>query len=138
MSEFPEEQKPTVTEEAKPHSEILEELQSLGQQLSAAVKSLWESEESRKLRKDIGEGFVELGKQLDTAVKSAQESEAAKQFTGQVKETMDKARETDIAGKLEQGLVTGLRELNEQLSKMISSLESKERTAEKTTDETEA
>jgi hypothetical protein len=133
-----EEQQSKASEKGQGSSDVLDELQALGEQLSAAVKALWQSEDSRKLRQDIGQGFADLGQQLDEAVKSAQESEAAKQFTGQVKETMDKARETDIAGKLEQGLVTGLRELNEQLSKMISSLESKERTAEKTTDETEA
>jgi phage-related protein len=114
-----------MTEEQKPSSEILDELEALGQQLVTAVKSLWESEDSRKLRQEIGEGFAELGQQIDTAVKSAQESEAVQQFEEQVKETVDKARESDVAGKLEQGLATGLRELNEQISKLVGSPEGK-------------
>lgn len=114
-----------MTEEQKPSSEILDELEALGQQLATAVKSLWESEDSRKLRQEIGEGFAELGRQIDTAVKSAQESEAVQQFEEQVKDTVDKARESDIAGKLEQGLATGLRELNEQISKLVGSPEEK-------------
>jgi hypothetical protein len=114
-----------MTEEQKPSSDILDELESLGQQLATAVKSLWESEDSRKLRKEIGEGFSELGRQLDTAVKSAQDSEAVHQFEEQVKETVHKARESDIAGKLEQHLVTGLRELNDQISKLVTSVEEK-------------
>jgi phage-related protein len=118
------------TEGREPGSEMLEELHSLGRQLSKAVKSLWESEDSRKLRQEIGDGFVELGNQLDSAVKSAQESEAAKQFSEQVKETVEKARATDITGQVEEGLVTGLREMNAQLSKLIGSLESKEPDAE--------
>ena len=113
-------------EEREPGSEMLEELHSLGRQLSKAVKSLWESEDSRKLRQEIGDGFVELGRQLDSAVKSAQESEAAKQFSEQVKETVEKARASDIASQVEEGLVTGLREMNTQLSKLIRSLEPKE------------
>jgi phage-related protein len=112
-----------MTEEQKPSSDILDELDALGQQLATAVKSLWESEDSRKLRQEIGEGFAELGRQMDTAVKSAQESEAVHQFEAQVKETMSKARESDIAGKLEQHLVTGLRELNEQIAKLVKSAE---------------
>lgn len=115
-----------MTEEQKPRSEILGEIEALGQKLATAVRSLWESEESRKLRQEIGEGFTELGRQIETAVKSAQESEAARQISTQVKETVDKARESDIAGKVEQGLLSGLRELNEQLSKLIASLEKKE------------
>jgi phage-related protein len=121
-----EEQKTTdeVPAEETASSEILDELQALGAQLATTVKSLWESEDSRKLRKEIGDGFVELGQQIDTAVKSAQESEAAKQFSEQVKETVEQARQSDVVGKVQEGLLTGLRELNSELSKMVNSLES--------------
>ena len=117
-------------EDKREGSEILGELEALGQQLASAVRALWQSEESRKFRQDVGEGFAELGKQLDAAIKSAQETDAARQFSEQVKETVDKARETDVVGKLERILVTGLRELNEQLSKTVSSLQDDEPPAE--------
>jgi len=120
-----------MSEEQKPRSEVVQELESLGEQLVTAVKSLWESEESRKLRRELGEGFAELGRQIETAARSAQESEAAKQFGEQVKETVGKAREADIAGKLESGLLTGLRELNEGLGKLINSLESEKGSQDK-------
>lgn len=106
----------------RPKSNLVQELQVLGQELSAAVKSLWESEESRRLREEIGAGFVELGHQLDSAVKAAQESEATRQFQGQIKETVEKARESDLVDKIEEGLVSGLRELNVQISKLVDSL----------------
>jgi hypothetical protein len=112
-----------MTEEQRSDSGLLDELQSLGQQLTTAVKALWDSEDSRKLRQEIGEGFVELGQQMDSAVKTAQESDAAKQFGEQIKETVDRARESDVADKLEEGLVTGLHELNLGLSKLVTSLE---------------
>ncbi len=117
-----EEQTPGTKEQAS-SSEVLDELHSLGQQLTTAVKSLWESEESRKLRQEIGDGFVELGRQVETAVETARESEAAKQFSEQVKDTMEKARESEIPTRMEEYLVTGLRELNTQVSKMVKSLE---------------
>jgi uncharacterized membrane protein YccC len=133
-----EEQRSKGTESAQGSSDVLDELQALGEQLSAAVKALWESEDSRKLRRDIGQGFVDLGQQLDEAVKSAQESESAKQFARQVRDTMDKARETDVAGKVEEGLVAGLRELNEQLSKLVGSLEQREGSTKGSGDEPKA
>jgi soluble cytochrome b562 len=132
-----EEQQSKASEKGQGSSDVLDELQALGEQLSAAVKALWQSEDSRKLRQDIGQGFADLGQQLDEAVKSAQESEAAKQFARQVKDTMDKARETDVAGKVEEGLVSGLRELNEQLSKLVASLGQKEGSAKGSGDEPE-
>jgi soluble cytochrome b562 len=115
-----------MSEDQKQNSAILDEFEALGQELSTAVKALWESEESRKLRQDLRDGFAELGRQLDTAVKSAQESEAAKEFGEQVKETYDKARQSDLAGQLEQGLLDGLRDLNQEISKLVGSLQEKE------------
>lgn len=111
-----------MTEEQKPSGEILDELQSLGEQLVTAVKALWDSEDARNVRQEIGDGFVELGHQVDEAIKSARESEATKDFEAKVKETVDKARESDVAGQVQEGLVTGLRQLNEEMSKWIGSL----------------
>jgi phage-related protein len=112
-----------MTEGQKPESGLMGELYTLGRQLTTAVKALWESEDSRRLRQEIGDGFMDLGQQLDAAIKSAQDSEAAKQFSEQVKATVDKARESDVAGQVEDGLVTGLRELNAAISKLVSSLD---------------
>jgi hypothetical protein len=120
----------TPTEEQKAGSELLQEFQALGQQLATAVKSLWESEDSRRLRRQLHEGFTELGQTVDSAIKSAQDSEAAKQFGEQVKGTVDKARASDFADKVEAGVVAGLRELNVQISKLVSSLEGQETKSE--------
>ena len=112
-------------EEQQPQGQVLEELQALGQQLAKAVKSLWESEESRKLRQEIGDGVARLGQQIDSALHSAQDSEAAKKIGTQVKGTVDKARGSDTVSKLEQSLITGLQELNRQVSKLVDSMESR-------------
>jgi hypothetical protein len=69
--------------------------------------------------------MTEVSNQIETALKSAQESEAAKEFSAQVKETVDKARESDIPVKLQQSLVGGLRDVNAQLSKMLDTWEVK-------------
>ena len=121
-NEIPADEGTTGTEESA-GSEVLDELQSLGMQLATAVQSLWDRDESRQLRKEIGDGFEELGQQLNSAVKSAQESEAAKEFSAQVKQTMDKARDSDLAGQVERGLVEGLRELNRHLATTVDSLD---------------
>jgi hypothetical protein len=112
-----------MSEEQKPTSSVVEEIEALGSQLITAVKAMWESEESRKLRQEIGDGFVTMGEKLDEAIKSAQESEAAQEFTEQVRETMDKARETDLAGSVQRNLTHGLQQLNAELSKLVDSLD---------------
>ena len=117
-----------MTEEKK-GGEILDQLNALGEQLATAVRALWESEDARKVRQEIGDGFVELGHQIDEAMTKAKESEAAKEFETKVKETVDKARESDVAGQVQEGLVTGLRQLNEELSKLVGSLSDSEAAA---------
>ena len=111
-----------MTEEKKGGGEILDQLNALGEQLATAVRALWESEDARKVRQEIGEGFVELGHQIDDAMQKAKESEAAKEFETKVKETVDKARESDVAGQVHDGLVTGLRQLNDEMSRWVGSL----------------
>jgi len=111
-----------MTEEQRPRGEIVEELQALGEQLVTAVKALWDSEDARNVRQEIGDGFVELGHQVDEAIKTARESEATKEFEAKVKQTVDKARESDVAGQVQEGLTTGLRQLNAEISKWVGSL----------------
>jgi flagellar biosynthesis/type III secretory pathway protein FliH len=111
-----------MTEEKKPSGEIVDQLHALGEQLVTAVKALWDSEDARKVRQEIGDGFVELSHQVDEAIQTARESEATKEFETKVKETVDKARESDVAGQVQEGLVTGLRQLNEEMSKLVGSL----------------
>jgi len=115
-------------------NELLQELQSLGRQLTDAFKALWESEESRQVRQEIKEGFVELSQELDQAIKSAQESEAAKEFSRQVKETVERAREGDVVEKVEAGLAEGLRKLNQELAKVTRSVETPSETPRDETD----
>lgn len=112
-----------MAEKQKVDDRLMQELQALGQQLTTAVRALWESEESRQLRQEIGDGFMELGSQLNTAVKTAQDSDAAKGFGEQVKVAMDRARESELTSRLEEGLVQGLRDLNEGLSKLVGSMD---------------
>ena len=48
------------------------------------------------------------------------------QFGEQIKETVDRARESDVAGKVEEGVLMGLRELNAEVSRFVDSVESTE------------
>ena len=119
-----------MTEEKKSGSELMSELDSLGMQLVTTVKALWDSDESRKLRQEIGDGFVQLGEQVDSAIKTAQESETAQELKVQFKETVDKARESDVAAEVQDNLVSGLHQLNTELGKLVTSLNPSDKAAD--------
>jgi hypothetical protein len=127
-----------MTEEKKPGGEIVDELHALGEQLVTAVKALWDSDDARKVRQEIGDGFVELSQQVEEAIQKTKESEATKEFETKVKETVDKARESDVAGQVQEGLVTGLRQLNDEMSKWVGSLTPVEEPAAEEAEDVEA
>jgi len=113
-------------EEEQGSSPVFEEFQNLGLELAGAFKTLWDHDDSIRLRHELRDGFTELGRQFDTAIQSASESATAQQFGEQIRETVDRARESDVAGKIEEGVLTGLRELNAQVSHFVDSVESTE------------
>jgi len=73
------------------------------------------------VRHEISEGLVEAGRQIDSAVRSFQESDAGRKIGTQVRQTVDKARESDAPDKVAQGIAAGLREVNRQLGQVIDS-----------------
>jgi hypothetical protein len=110
-----------MSEEQKPTSDIVSELRLLGQQIGAAAKALWESDDSRTVRTEIREGLVEAGHQIESAVRSFQESDTGQKLGTQVRQTVDKAREADATDRVGQGIASALREVNRQLGQAISS-----------------
>ena len=113
-------------EEKADQGDITVELQELGRRLGAALQAALESDQSRNLQSQVSEGLQDLSRQVDETIKSARESEAAKDLGEQVHRVVKTARESDVAQDIERGLVRGLRELNEQLDKLIESLQPRE------------
>jgi hypothetical protein len=120
-----------VVEESKSESEstlsVADELKELGRQLSAAIKSAWESDERKELEREISEGLKALGDQIDEAVETARDSEAVKGMKADVKRAVETVREGDAIQTLREGLAGGLRTLNREIGDLSSSLESEEK-----------
>jgi hypothetical protein len=107
---------------------IADELTNLGEQLGAALKTLWESEERQELQEEISEGVRVLGDQIEQAVKTARESEALEEAKSDVLQAVENARKSGIVQDLRQGLVDVLQSINRELGRLLS--EAEEKTAE--------
>ena len=108
---------------------ISDELRELGRQLSAALKTAWESEERKDLEREISEGLKALGDQIEDAVQTARDSEAIKGMKSDVKRAVETAREGEVIKNLREGLVDGLQALNREIEDFSSSLGTKEEAA---------
>ena len=106
---------------------IAEELRELGRQLSAALRTAWQSEERKELEREISEGLKALGDQIEEAVQTARDSEAVKGMQSDVRRAVETAREGEVLRNLKEGLAGSLRALNREIGDFSSSLEAKEK-----------
>jgi hypothetical protein len=114
----------------KPTSDLAEELKRLGQQLGVAAKAAWESESSRNMQTQLRDGLAEMARQLDGTAKKIAESEEAATLRAQAERVVESARKSDVASELQEGLLTGLREMNAALEKAIAKLRRSDRPSE--------
>jgi heparin binding hemagglutinin HbhA len=108
--------------------DLKEELTRLGRQLAVVAKSAWESETSRNIQGEIKEGLEEVISQLDDASKKISASEETQRLRAQVERVVETAKESDISQGVREGFLSGLKELNTQLDKLLTRLSEPEDT----------
>jgi len=104
---------------------VVEELGELGRQLGAALKAAWESEQRRELQQEISEGLKALGDELEEAVKTARESEAIRELQADIKQAVETTWQSEAIQDIRRGLLKGLRQINQELSKLAASWQAK-------------
>jgi heparin binding hemagglutinin HbhA len=115
-----------MTEEKRTESDLAVELRELGKQLGQALRSAWESEQRQQLEKEIGEGLKDLGKQVDQAMATAKASPHTEKVKKQVDRVVETARQSEAVHEMREGLTSGLRELNEELRKLVEKIQQKQ------------
>jgi len=104
--------------------EVGRQFQTLGESLSAAMRSAWENEENRKRLDEMHNGLTAMVDQVGQAIKDTASSPQAQQ----AKVEAEKAVNT-FSGAVEQGaqevrpqLISALRQVNVELQKLIDRL----------------
>jgi len=125
-----------MTDEAKEYNETTEastaagdlgqELRHLGKQLGQTATAAWGSETSRTVRSQIGDALNEMVQQLDAAAKKISSHEETQKLRQQAERVVDSVRESEIREEIQEGLLTGLKELNTQLEKVVKKLDQQE------------
>lgn len=125
-----------MTNEAKEYNETTEastaagdmgqELRRLGEQLGQTATAAWGSETSRTIRSQIGDALNEMVQQLDAAAKKIAAHEETQKLRQQAERVVDSVRESEIREEIQEGLLTGLKELNAQLEKVVKKLDQQE------------
>ncbi len=115
-----------MSEEKRPESDLADQLRELGRQLGLALRAAWESEQRQQLEKEIGEGLKDLGKQIEQAVAAAKASPQTQKVKEQMGRVVETARQSEAVQEMREGLAAGLRELNEELRKLVEKIQQKQ------------
>lgn len=106
--------------------DLAHELREMGQQLEAAFKAAIESERAKQLQRDLAGGANELAAQIRTALQSLQSNPKVQQASERGRQAFDQAQQSKVAHDLQETIVTGIAQLNDQLRKLVARLESQQ------------
>ena len=115
-----------TTEESTAAGDLGQELRRLGEQLGQTATAAWGSETSRTIRSQIGDALNEMVQHLDAAAKKIAAHEETQRLRQQAERVVDSVRESEIREEIQEGLLTGLKELNTQLEKVAKKLDQQE------------
>jgi hypothetical protein len=109
-----------------PHKEtpdIVGELREMGQQLEAVFRAAVESERTKQLQRDLAGGFREMTHQVQSALKSVQENPRVQQAEERGREVFNQAQQSKVVQDVQETVISGIAQLNEQLRKIVDRLE---------------
>lgn len=101
----------------KPGGDVASEFIHLGENLKNVLQAAWESEERKRLQKEIEAGLVELGRSLNQTVKEYQESPAGQRLRSEAEELRGRIRSGEVEASLREHLLAVLRKVNAELEK---------------------
>ncbi len=123
MSDEP--NKTSDTGETAP-DEILTELRELGKNLQDLLRSVWESEERKKVQREIETGLSDLTSTLTKAAKDFSDSPAAKGIKTDLEDLGQRIRTGEVETKVRTEVIDALRTANQGLKKASQSRGSSE------------
>ena len=115
---------PPADQKGGASSDLAGELREMGQQLEAAFRAALESERAKQLQRDLAGGMRELTSQIQNALKSLQSNPRVQQAEERGRQVFTQARESKVAQDLQETIVGGIAQLNDQLRKLVDRLES--------------
>ena len=108
----------------KDSGDLLNELREMGQQIETAFRVAIQSDRAKQLQKDLAGGVREITEQLKTAAKTVQNDTRFQQAEERGRKAVAQARESKVVQDIQETLVSGLAQLNEQLRKVVENLQS--------------
>lgn len=108
----------TPKTEQREGGEILNELREMGKNLRDALQTAWDSEERKKLQKEIEEGLSEVSSSLSQVVTEFKESPTGQSIKDDVADLQERVRTGELETKVRTEILDALRVVNTELRKV--------------------
>jgi ElaB/YqjD/DUF883 family membrane-anchored ribosome-binding protein len=103
--------------EQNKQSEIVNELNKLGENLGNLLRGIWESDERKSLERELTTGLDQLSKKLSETADNIRNDAYVNNVKKEVKDALDTARVPQIFDEIQKGIVETLKKVNDDLSK---------------------
>jgi len=114
-----------VNQNPQPTGELSDELRALGENLRSVFQAAWDSDDRRRLQREIETGIGALAESLGQAARDFSESETGQQMKQEAREFSERVRSGEVESKVRQDLTAILRKMNEELGRAASSWSSR-------------
>jgi hypothetical protein len=124
--------------ERDPMSELQRELREMGTQLESAFRMMLESDRTKQIKSDLTAGIREISSQMRSTIEQAQQDprlkdaeergrKAIEEAEERGRKAIEEARESKVVQEMQELLVTGVTQINQQLRKLVERIETETR-----------
>lgn len=99
-------------------ADVAEEFKRLGRQFAATLEGLFNSEEAHRMETELRAGMKTFADEVDKAFRQAKDSPTATRVKEEAGGVKDRVESGEIGRKAQEGMVTGLRWLSNELEKL--------------------
>ncbi len=104
-----------MAEEKKSKDEIGNEFEKLGENIRQVVQGAWESEERKRIGKEIHDGLIEIGEAFTRLGDEFVESPGVQRVREEVDDISERIQSGEVAQKINDDLVSLLQTINQKL-----------------------
>lgn len=108
-----------MTEEKEPKDEIRTEFEKLGENIRQAVHGAWDSEERKRISKEINDGLIEIGAAFTRIGDEITEHPGVQRVREEVDDISERIQSGDVGQKINDELVSLLQTINQKLDTHI-------------------
>lgn len=118
--DIPFEEESTGSAKAEHTADMAEEFKRLGRQFADTLEGIFTSEEAKRVETELRAGIKGFADEVEKAFNQAKDSPAAARMKEEASGVKERVESGDIARKTQEGVVTGLRWLSDELEKLAN------------------